>query len=373
MLDGTTTTGGWSNAYTKAATNILPSVSKAHATEWVAVGWPNAQRLSSLTPFFTFNATSRVLPSAVGVSYWDGVAWQAVSNLAVTLAGVTNTASSITFDSVSTTKIRLDLTSPLPGGTAGFMQITELQVTADQVAYNTTAALSDLKLNGQTLPGFDPATKTYSAISGPFPDIEAVAADNGRVAIVPPQSLPGTAVVTVTSEDLQQKTTYSIEIAADVEPPVVTVPADIVVNATGPAGAVVTFTASAVDAVEGPKPVTCTPASGSTFPIGHTTVTCTASDTTGNVGTASFDVHVKGASAQLDDQIALVGSIGGGSFASQLGNVQDSLDRGNAKAACNQLGAYVNHVEAQRGKQLSASLAATLLANAERIRAVIAC
>jgi beta-galactosidase len=41
MLDGTTTSGGWSNFYNKSATNTLPSVSKAHASEWVSVSWPS--------------------------------------------------------------------------------------------------------------------------------------------------------------------------------------------------------------------------------------------------------------------------------------------------------------------------------------------
>ena len=38
--------------------------------------------------------------------------------------------------------------------------------------------------------------------------------------------------------------------------------------------------------------VACEPASGATFPLGTTTVTCSATDAAGNVGTGSFDVHV---------------------------------------------------------------------------------
>ena len=83
--------------------------------------------------------------------------------------------------------------------------------------------------------------------------------------------------------------------AVDETPPVMRVPADIVVDATGPAGAVVSYAASAVDDVDGPVEVTCSPPSGSTFPIGTTDVTCSASDAAGNEASASFDVHVKGA------------------------------------------------------------------------------
>ena len=38
--------------------------------------------------------------------------------------------------------------------------------------------------------------------------------------------------------------------------------------------------------------VSCTPASGATFPLGATTVSCTATDTRGNSGAASFTVTV---------------------------------------------------------------------------------
>ena len=56
--------------------------------------------------------------------------------------------------------------------------------------------------------------------------------------------------------------------------------ANISVNATSGAGATVTFDVTA-DKGGVPVPVTCTPASGFLFPIGDTTVTCTASFTTG--------------------------------------------------------------------------------------------
>ena len=50
------------------------------------------------------------------------------------------------------------------------------------------------------------------------------------------------------------------------------------VEATGPSGAIVTFTATATDPVYGTLPVTCTPASGSMFPLGATTVLCSATN-----------------------------------------------------------------------------------------------
>jgi hypothetical protein len=75
-------------------------------------------------------------------------------------------------------------------------------------------------------------------------------------------------------------------------PPVVTVPANLKVEATGPSGAKVTFTATATDAQDGTLTPTCTLASGTTFAIGTTTVTCTANDSGGLSGAASFTVTV---------------------------------------------------------------------------------
>jgi hypothetical protein len=64
------------------------------------------------------------------------------------------------------------------------------------------------------------------------------------------------------------------------------------VEATSAAGAVVTFTASATDLVDGIITPVCTSPSGSTFALNMTTVTCTATDNAGNSASASFNVLV---------------------------------------------------------------------------------
>lgn len=70
--------------------------------------------------------------------------------------------------------------------------------------------------------------------------------------------------------------------------PAVDVPDDITVEATGPSGAVVTYE---VETHGGTAPANCTPASGSTFPLGFTTVSCTASNAFGST-TETFTVLV---------------------------------------------------------------------------------
>ena len=160
----------------------------------------------------------------------------------------------------------------------------------------------------------------------------------------------------------------------DETPPVVTVPPDITVDATTALGKSVPYSASATDDVDGPVPVTCAPPSGSAFPIGTTTVVCSATDSSGNGAGASFQVHVRGASEQLDDLAARVTGVGpGSSLAAKLANVRDALASEHPGEACEQLAAFVNQTEAQSGKHLPSGLATQLIADATRIRAVLGC
>ena len=59
----------------------------------------------------------------------------------------------------------------------------------------------------------------------------------------------------------------------------------------GVSSEVATFDVTATDDDLSSGP-TCDVTSGSSFPVGTTTVTCTATDSDGGVGTASFDVTV---------------------------------------------------------------------------------
>lgn len=73
--------------------------------------------------------------------------------------------------------------------------------------------------------------------------------------------------------------------------PVITVPANMTVEAQIFSGAAVTYVASAVDGDGDPIPVTCTPPSGSVFGFGRTTVSCTAR-AHGETRTKRFDITV---------------------------------------------------------------------------------
>jgi hypothetical protein len=102
----------------------------------------------------------------------------------------------------------------------------------------------------------------------------------------------GTTHVSCAASDGRLATTKSFTVTVlDGVAPVVTVPADLTREAAGANGAAVTFTATATDNVSGALSPSCSPQSGSMFPVGATTVTCSATDGR-NTGSASFSVTI---------------------------------------------------------------------------------
>ena len=84
-----------------------------------------------------------------------------------------------------------------------------------------------------------------------------------------------------------------ITFGSDTTPPLVNVPLNITVPQENLSGAVVTFSVSATDETSPANPaVTCDWNSGDTFPLGTTSVTCSATDDAGNTGYGYFDVTV---------------------------------------------------------------------------------
>jgi hypothetical protein len=94
----------------------------------------------------------------------------------------------------------------------------------------------------------------------------------------------GTTTVTCSAADFSgNKSTATFTVTVrDTTAPVLTVPANITAEATGPTGAVVTFATSADDVVDGSVAATCSRPSGATFALGATTITCTVTDIAGN-------------------------------------------------------------------------------------------
>jgi predicted extracellular nuclease len=82
-------------------------------------------------------------------------------------------------------------------------------------------------------------------------------------------------------------------------PPVLHLPADITAEATSPAGAIVSYEATATDARDTNVIVTCAPPSGSQFALGATTVNCSATNSRNKTAEGSFSVTVVDTTAPL--------------------------------------------------------------------------
>ena len=181
---------------------------------------------------------------------------------------------------------------------------TTVTCSASDKAGNTASASFSVKVQDTTPPSLTlptPITKEATGPSGATVTFSVTANDlvDGPVTpVCAPTSgstfALGTTSVTCSATDAHGNTasgSFSVNVV-DTTPPALILPANKTVEATGPAGAAVTFAASATDIVDGSVAVTCIPASGSIFSLGTTTVNCSATDAHFNTGSGSFTVTV---------------------------------------------------------------------------------
>jgi hypothetical protein len=125
---------------------------------------------------------------------------------------------------------------------------------------------------------------------------------------------------------------------SDVTAPTLTLPADITVNATSTSGASVTYSppVSATDPDDSVASLNCvaplpanTTLTGGSFPIGTTTVNCSATDTNNNTATGHFQVTVMQACDQTHDVSGPKKEHGQGE--KEYGHRGPCEDRGNEK------------------------------------------
>lgn len=169
------------------------------------------------------------------------------------------------------------------------------QFVADETAPVLSSVPADLTLEATGPFG---ATATWS---------DPTATDFGRgelpVTCTPPSGSVfalGMHVIDCSATDpVGNTTTESFSVTVqDTTPPELHLPQDIIVAATGPNGAVVSYQATATDIADPDVAVVCSPPSGGFFPVGPnkttftTVVTCTATDDSGNFTTGTFNVTV---------------------------------------------------------------------------------
>ena len=133
---------------------------------------------------------------------------------------------------------------------------------------------------------YDPATETFQPTSS---------MNVARQQHTATSLLTGQALITGGTRggaDLNSAELFDGPGTGSAAPPVVTVPPNMTAEATGPAGAVVVYTATAVDGAGRVLVPTCDHPSGSTCALGTTRVTCTATDAAGRSGSSSFSIIV---------------------------------------------------------------------------------
>ncbi|MEU0842721.1 glycoside hydrolase family 2 TIM barrel-domain containing protein [Streptomyces sp. NPDC005962] len=126
MLDGDPATG-WSNAFQKPATALLPAFDGARKTDWVSLTWATKRRVRRVEVSFTVDAT-HTLPASITLSAWDGHTYVPVRGTDITWAQSSGEPTVITFSAVRTSRLRLDLVSRYPGEAKGAQRISTFDV-----------------------------------------------------------------------------------------------------------------------------------------------------------------------------------------------------------------------------------------------------
>ncbi len=205
-------------------------------------------------------------------------------------------AKQVTFSSNTPGSYAINVTSIVDSGTGSYTNNANFTLHVQAAPPSNTPPVlvlpADMTVEGNTLGG---ANVTFSVSASDTEDGDL----SGDVQCSPASgsffTLGGPHTVSCTVEDsggLTDSGSFEVTVI-DTTPPDVTVPADITTTATSNSQAIVNYSgASATDIVWGALTATCTPASGSSFPVGTTTVTCSATDGSGNTGSNTFEVTV---------------------------------------------------------------------------------
>jgi hypothetical protein len=184
--------------------------------------------------------------------------------------------------------------------------------------------------------------------------------------------------VATAATGLQELAFKVVATPSDTTPPVITCPEDITVHVgQGETGAVVDYVVTATDDVTPDEDIVidCVPASGSTFPVGDTLVTCTATDAAGNQATGTFTISVLRPTELVEDLADDVYDLNlhhgiENSLDAKLDsalNALDDLNENNDVAAVNSLEAFINAVQAQSGKKIPEADGNILITDAQLI------
>jgi hypothetical protein len=226
---------------------------------------------------------------------------------------------------------------------------------------NTCAVVSASINNGSSDPDGDPLTFTQTP-AGPY--------GVGTTAVI----------LTVTDSHGATNSCTGTVTVADGQAPAITCPGNQTATASSSSGATVNFSVNASDNC-GTVITSCTPLSGSTFPIGSTSVTCTATDGAGlQSSSCSFSVTITtNALTQLNGLIATVQGLPVPAavklvLKAPLLVAKVALEHNQPQIACGSLRVFERVVsELRRANKLTAAQATQLTTASQGIRAAIGC
>jgi len=200
-------------------------------------------------------------------------------------------ASGSTFP-IATTTVNCSVTDSGGMSASGSFTVTVRDTTAPVIAAHADVNAEATSGTGAVVSYTNPATS--DAVDGAG-TASCAPASGGTFAL-------GNTTVTCNATDSHGNaataTTFVVHVL-DTLAPILSLPANITQEATGPSGNVVTYSASATDVVDGAVAVSCTPASGSTFPVAATTVNCSATDAHSNTANGSFSVTIADTTAPV--------------------------------------------------------------------------
>lgn len=190
-------------------------------------------------------------------------------------------------------------------GTVFPIGTTPVIITAKDAANNVGTQTFFVTVSDTTAPAISPhAAVTVEATSaaGAIANYEAATVSDavGVVSVSYTQNTGtlfpiGVTPITITARDAANNVStlvFSVTVR-DTTAPQMLIPPPLIVEASNAAGAIVNFNIPVADAVDSAPVVIATPASGSVFPLGTTTVIVTATDATGNQRAGSFNVTVR--------------------------------------------------------------------------------
>jgi hypothetical protein len=202
----------------------------------------------------------------------------------------------------SATPVLSAITGPLSGYGLGSQTATCSYTDAGNLTATASATYSIVDTHAPALdtPGDQTVEATSSAggeasWTGPTAT-DAVHVQSVGCDVTSPHTFPlGDTVVhcSATDEAGNQATGSFTITVVDTTKPTLTVSSDVTKEATGPGGASVDYDApTATDNYDSVLTPTCSPASGSLFALGNTSVSCSVTDSSNNTSTGGFTVHV---------------------------------------------------------------------------------